>query len=303
LRTPLAMTGIFAAIALIAVWLSRRTTWSPAPTDPIRQRRKAGQIYRSGFRVYRRRWALFVGIGLISIPLGGLAAIAEQFLMGITGLSALTHVAASDPVVGALAAVLFGAFTTLVAATLAYAACAQALDRIDSGEQVSALAAYKGILRSLPSVAWATLRITIVTGLLLVTVVGIPFAVVYLIRKTLTLQSIVIERRRGTSGLKRSGELVRGRGLRVLAIGALLNGTVALVGPVIGVVMMFITPASLGLINFVSALVYVLVLPAAGIALALLFYDLRLRHEGLSPSRDEARAPAGPGVPAPQAGA
>ena len=50
--------------------------------------------------------------------------------------------------------------------------------------------------------------------------IGIPFAVVYLIRKAVTLQSIVIEERGGTSGLKRSGELVRGSELRVLAVGA-----------------------------------------------------------------------------------
>ena len=73
---------------------------------------------------------------------------------------------------------------------------------------------------------------------------------------------------------------MRGSGLRVLAIAALVNGTVALLGPVIGVAMMFITPASLSLINLVSALVYVFVLPAAGIAMALLFFDLRIGKEG-----------------------
>ena len=36
----------------------------------------------------------------------------------------------------------------------------------------------------------------------------------------------------------------------------------------------------------VSAVVYLFVLPAAGIALALLFYDLRLRGEGVQVSPD-----------------
>ena len=189
--------------------------------------------------------------------------------------------------VGAFAAVLFGAFTTLIAATLVYAACAEALDRIDDGEQPDALDAYRGILPALLPLAWATLRLTVIAGLLIVTVIGIPVAVVYLIRKAVTLQSIVIEKRGGTSGLKRSGELVRGSELRVFAIAALVNGTVALLGPIIGVAMMFVTPASLSIINLVSALVYVFVLPAAGVAIALLFYDLRVRKEGVetSPSR------------------
>jgi hypothetical protein len=78
-----------------------------------------------------------------------------------------------------------------------------------------------------------------------------------------------------------------------------VNGTVALLGPIIGVVMMFITPASLGFVNLVAALVYVLVLPAAGIIIALLFFDLRIRKEALQTTAtarfEPEPRPAGPG--------
>ena len=109
LRNPFFVLGILAAIVLLAVWLSRRTNWSPALPYPIRQRRDAGEIYRSGFRVYRTRRVLFIGIGLMAIPLGALAAIAQHLLFGVTGLASLTDVAVADPVVGAFAASLFGA--------------------------------------------------------------------------------------------------------------------------------------------------------------------------------------------------
>jgi hypothetical protein len=292
LRNPFVVLGFLVAIAMFAVWLSRRTNWSPALPTPIRQRRDAGEIYRSGFRVYRSRRALFIGIGLMAIPLGALAATAQNLLFGVTGLSALTDVAVEDPVIGAFAAALFGALTTLIAAMLVYAACAEALDRIDEGAQPDALDAYRGIVPTLLPLAWATLRMTIVAGLLIVTVIGIPIAIVYLIRKAIALQSIVIEERTGSSGLKRSGELVRGSELRVFAIAALVNGTVALLGPIIGVAMMFVTPASLGLINLVSSVVYVFVLPAAGIAIALLFFDLRIRKEGRT-TKPRGRTPRG----------
>ena len=91
----------------------------------------------------------------MAIPLGALAAIAQHLLFGVTGLTALTDVAVEDPVIGAAAALLFGAFTTLIAATLVYAACAEALDRIDEGEQPDALDAYRGIVPALPPLAWA----------------------------------------------------------------------------------------------------------------------------------------------------
>ena len=302
LRNPFVVLGILAAIVMLAIWLSRRTNWSPALPHPIRQRRDVGEIYRSGFRVYRSRRGLFIGIGLMVIPLGAVAAIAQNLLFGVLGLSALIDVAEEDPVIAALAAVLFGALPTFVAAVLVYAACAEALDRIDEREQPDVLDAYRGILPALLPIAWATVRMTIVVVLLVVTVIGIPLAVVYLIRKAVTVQSIVVEELGATAGLRRSDELVRGSGPRVFAIGALVNGTVALLGPIIGVGMMFVTPASLGLINLVSALVYVLVLPAAGIIIALLFFDLRVRKEGLQTSPATAHAnpeqrPDSPGKP------
>ena len=292
LRNPFFVLGILAAIAMLGLWLSRRTKWSPALPAPIRQRRDAGEIYRSGFRVFRSQPALFIGIGLMAIPLGALAAITQHLLFGVTGLTALTDVASEDPVVGAFAALLFGALATLISATLVYAACAEALDLIDEGKQPDALDAYRGIVPALLPLAWAIVRMTIVAILLIVTVIGIPIAVLYLIRKAVTLQSIVIEERGGTSGLKRSSELVRGGELRVLAIAGLVNGTVALLGPMIGVAMMFVTAASLGLINLVSSLVYVFVLPVVGIVIALLFFDLRLREEGIQTSPETARLEA-----------
>jgi len=292
LRNPFLVGGILVAIVMFAVWLSRRTNWSPAPARPIRQRRDVGEIYRSGFRVYRTLPALFISIGLMAIPLGALAAIAQHLLFSVTGLAALTDIAVSDPVIGAAAALLFGAVTTLIAAMLVYAACAVVLDRIDEGGHPDVLEAFRGITPALLPLGWATLRIVIVTGILVVTVIGIPFAVLYLIRKAVTLQSIVIELRGGTSGLKRSGQLVRGHELRAVAIAGLVNGTVALLGPIVGVAMMFVTSASLGLINLVSALVYVFILPAAGIAISLLFYDLRIDKESAGESPESAPRPA-----------
>ena len=306
LSSPVAVIGVLAAIVLFAVWLSRRTIWSPALPTPIRRRREGGQLYRAGFRIYRGRPKLFLAIGLMAIPLGALATIAQNLLFDVTGLTALTDVAGDEPVVGAFAAALFGAFTTLVSAMLVYAACAGALERIDDGGQPDALDAYRGIVPRLLPIAWSTLRITVVAALLCLTLVGIPFAIVYLIRKTLSLQSIVIEELGATAGLQRSGALVRGSEPRVFAIGALVNGTVALLGPLIGVAMMFVTSASLALINSVAALIYVVVLPAAGITIALLFYDLRIRTEEAELGRtsievDGARPLDEPGAPlAPQ---
>jgi hypothetical protein len=52
LRNPFFVLAVLAAIGMLGVWLSRRTKWPPVVAHPIRQRRDAGQVYRTGFRVY-----------------------------------------------------------------------------------------------------------------------------------------------------------------------------------------------------------------------------------------------------------
>jgi hypothetical protein len=85
----------------------------------------------------------------------------------------------------------------------------------------------------------------------------------------------------------------------VLAIGALANVTAFLLGPIVGVAVLFLTSGSLVVINLISSLVYAVVVPYAGIAITLLFYDLRCRQAGeqptaalVAPGPGDATAPA-----------
>jgi hypothetical protein len=86
---------------------------------------------------------------------------------------------------------------------------------------------------------------------------------------------------------------VRGHGPRVFAIAAIVNVTAYLVGPVLGVIVLLLTGSSLAVINIISSLVYVFVMPYVGIAISLLFFDLRRRHAAEEP------VPEVRGVPAP----
>ena len=63
-------------VTLLGVWLSRRTAWSPHEPFPIDRARSGGQIYRAAFRLYRRYRLLFIGIGLIFVPLSAIGVLA-----------------------------------------------------------------------------------------------------------------------------------------------------------------------------------------------------------------------------------
>jgi hypothetical protein len=277
LRTPWAVLAVFALIGVFGVWLSRRTVWSPHEPFPVDERRSGGQIYRAAFRLYRRyRW-LFLGIGLIFLPLAGVAMLLQELIARFTGFGTFLDLVENDAIVSGVAALALGQLSTILGSIAVTGAVAHALSRIQERDEPDALEAYRGMFPRADSLGWAWFRVIVVAGLLVVTIVGIPIAVIYLVRKSVITQACVIEDLHASAALRRSNELVRRHGPRVFAITALVNVTAYLLGPIVGILVLFLTSSSLEFVNLVSSLVYVFVMPYAGIALALLFYDLRRR--------------------------
>ena len=292
LRKPWVVIGALAGITLLGIWLTRRTQWKPALAEPIDRERTAGQIYRSGWRIYRRYWTLFLGIGLIFIPLSVVAIVVQQIVFSVTGLGTLERVAASDHIVTGVIAIALGQIETIVATVLVTAAVAAALDHIGEGGRPDAVLAYRRALPRSGSLGLAWIWVIAVTLLLGITIVGIPIAIVYLVRKSLITQACVVEHRDAVGSLARSSELVRGHGPRVFAITALVNVTAYLAGPILGIAVLFLTSSSLAVIDLISSVVYVFVMPYVGLAIMLLFYDLRQRVGAPEPVRGVTGLPA-----------
>lgn len=169
-----------------------------------------------------------------------------------------------------MVALLFGGVSTIVATVLVTAAVAVALDRIDERHRPGALGAYEGIVPRLHSLGWAWLRIVVAAGLLTITVIGIPP------RGRLPRAGRVEPLDHAAA---KPGGRQPARAPRVRNHG-LVNVTAFPLGPILGVLILFFTSSSLALINLISSLAYVAVMPYVGIALALLFYDLRSRVGG-----------------------
>jgi hypothetical protein len=299
LRTPWAVLALFGALALLAAWAVKRTRWKPLLPEPLDQARTGGQIYRTARLIYARHPRMFVGIGLAFIPFGFLGVLVQELVFDFTGVGTFVSEAESDPVVSGVIALLFGELSTIAASVLVTGVVALALQHIDDDGRPNALRAYRAIVPHLWSLAWAWLRVIVVTVLLSLTVVGIPFAVFWLVRKTVLTQACVLEHLSATNALRRSSQLVGRHVVRVLTIAGLVNVSVFLAGPVVGLVFLFLTSRSLEFVNAVSSVVYVILIPYAGIAIALLFYDLRRRQAGEQPVLVSPAAPAAPTLPAP----
>jgi hypothetical protein len=272
---PWGFSGLALLLLSASVTAVRRTTWSPPDPRPIRTTRRGGQILRAARRIYAGNPRLFLGIGVIFVPVSLVFSGVQYVLFHLTGLKDLVAVAGRGNLVSGISALVVGAVGVVIAAALVTAAVAAALDELDAGRRVTAREAYRLAFRRLRPLTSGVLREVLVVLVLLVTVAGIPVAVYLLVRWAVVPQACVIEKLPARSALRRSAELVRGRWWRTFGITATVNVLAALSGPVVGLIALFmVTSASLNAINLIGSIVYMFTIPLAAVAVSLLYFDL-----------------------------
>jgi hypothetical protein len=229
--------------ALLGVgWLVRRTSWATTAL-PLRVRRSSGQVVAASLQVLRERPALFA------------LAMAPPALLNVLA-AVLQGVAVSSPVPGWVggAAVLLGVLSLPVSAG-ALAVVMQVLDDEDADARVDLRVAYgtslRRLLAGLPSVLVAALLVVGFTT----SIVLAPLTLVVLTAGVLLVPVVVLERRRGFTGLPRSIRLIRhsfGTLVPVLALGLLLLTTI---GAVVAALLFVVVPVPFVVLNTVPSVV------------------------------------------------
>ncbi len=271
-------------VVAAGVGTARRTRWRPPDPRPIRRSRGAGQILGAARRLYRGNAWTFIGIGAVFIPVAILASAVQWVLFHLTGLSGLIALDGRQGAVTALLALLIGDIGGVFAAAAVTGAVSAALNELDAGRPVNALRAYGRAGRHVRSLAGATAVQFVLILVLVVTVIGIPFAVYYFIRTSLFAQMCVLENQTVIDSLRASARLTRRHWWRTFGFTALVNVIAILSGPLLGVLILLLTAQSLTFIDITGSIVYTLVVPYAAIALTLYYFDLQMR---LAAGRDE----------------
>ena len=290
LRSPLAVVIVLAALLALAVFIITRTTWSPVAPLRVARRRSSGQILRASARMYVRRSPLFLGLGILFIPLGMVISLVQAAVLGGFGL---VGVDVSGEAAGAI--VLFitalGISLALFGLALLQGATTCALVRVDEGGSIGPVEAYRLTLAKSRAL-FGSVSMAVVAGVLLVgTGFLIPVAAWLAVRWSFLAQAIVLEDAPAVGSLRRSGRLVRRRWLRVaLLVG--VGGLLALLaGPLIGALLILLTDAPLALMNVLAGIVYALALPFVALVTTYLYFDARVRQE-LPIERDPDELPA-----------
>ena len=277
LRSPGMTLLVLGTILGLLVFAAVRATWRPVAPLRLARRRSWGQIISASGAMYIRRPGLFLGIGVLLIPLTLAITLLQWLLFQLVDLvGSLTGQAAGT---FAFIALVIGATLTLLGLGLVQAATACALVEIDGGRRVSAVDAYRISLRRFRPLLRSIALFVLVWLVLTTTLFLIPVAIWLAVRWCLLAPAVELDDRKGLSALRRSGSLVRGRWLRTGSLVGVSAGIALALGPLIGVVLIFLTSMPLALLNIVAGVVYALALPFVALVTAYVYFDARTRGE------------------------
>jgi hypothetical protein len=275
---PLEFILVLAGLALVVALLLSRATWRPSAPLRLAHRRSWGQIRSASGRMYVDRILLFVGIGLVLIPISLLVSLLQALLLHGTSI---LGVQTGDDSSGGLAffVLAIGTALTLFGLGLVQAATARALVEIDRGRSIRPLRAYRLAADSVAPLLGALVLVAVVVSLLASSLLLLPVAVWLAGRWSLIVPAIELEGASAVGALSRSAHLVRRRWLKVSSLIVVGGALAILVGPLLGVLLILGTDAPLWLVNVVAGLVWAVTMPFVALTTAYAYFDARVRSE------------------------
>jgi Membrane domain of glycerophosphoryl diester phosphodiesterase len=282
----LVVVGLLLGLLAYAI---ARATWTPVAPLRVARRRSWGQILSSSGRMYVSRPRLFLGLGVLFIPVV-LAITALQWLL-LQLIDLLGAVTGDLAGLFAYLALVLGGAITFLGFALALAATSRALVEIDAGRAIGPLQAYRLAIGQIGPLVGAVAVFVLLWVVLTTTVILIPIAIWVAVRWALFVPVIEVERRSAREALRRSADLVRGRWIRVASLVGLGVGIALAAGPLIGSILIFVSESSLAFLNLIAGLVYAFALPFVALVTSYVYFDARTREE-LEPrdARDELPA-------------
>ena len=268
-----------AGFLALLIWLASRTRWEPNTPFRVRRRRRWGSIVTTSWRLYRTHPKLFLGMGLLFLPLGLVITGAQYLLFRVGGLAPLVDaVGESNAVVGSLA-ILLGTLVTIAGLSFVQAATAIAVTELDEGRPATAATAYRAAAAGLKPLLGALLVGAVVVAVLDLTTLGALFSAWLIVRWSLLAQVVALEGHRGWGALQRSARLVRGSWWRTASLTVLVTGIGLALGPFLGALLLLVSDASFDFVNLLASAVYAVALPFVAIATTYLYADLAVREQ------------------------
>jgi hypothetical protein len=289
LRNPGLVLLVLAGVVGLLTFAVVRATWTPVAPLRIARRRAWGQILSASSRMYVKRPVLFLGIGLVLIPVT-LAITVIQWLL-LEGLDAVGSVTGDMAGAFAFLAVVIGTTLTLLGLGLVMATTACALAEIDAGRAIGPTRAYRLTARRIGPLFGALTLAVVAWVILTATAVLIPVAVWLAVRWSLVAPVVQLESCPPLAALRRSGRLVRRRWIKTGSLVGLSAAIALALGPLLGAILIFVSDMPLAFLNVVAGVVYAIAMPFVALVASYVYFDARARTE-LEPLDRPSELPA-----------
>ncbi|HYX77086.1 MAG TPA: hypothetical protein VE757_07915, partial [Gaiellaceae bacterium] len=286
---PLEFSLVLGGLLLLAIFLLSRTDWRPSAPLRLARRRAWGQVLSSAARMYVARFPLFIGMGVLFVPIALFVTLLQALVLHATNVLGVQTGGESSGVL-AFVVLAIGTALTLLALGVLQAATARALVEIDRERPVGPLQAYRLALDSVGPLFGALLIATLAVSLLASSIFLLPIAVWLAGRWALIAPVTELEHVSAPAALRRSGRLVRKRWLKVTTLIVAGGALVLVIGPLIGVLLILLTNAPFWLVNVIAGIVYAITMPFVALATAYVYFDARVRSE-LAGEREAAVLP------------
>jgi hypothetical protein len=287
---PVEFSLVLGALVLVVLFLLSRTTWRPAAPLRLAHRRSWGQILSAAGRMYSARIGLFVGIGLVFVPIALPVTLLQALALHATNVLGVEAGGGRSGFLSFIV-VAIGTSLTLLALGLVQAATVRAPVEIDEERAVGPLSAYRLAFDGVIQLFIALLVAVLVISVLATTIFLLPIAIWLAGRWALIVPSLELEGGSGLGALRRSGQLVRGHWLKATSLIVAGAALVVGVGPLIGALLILVTSAPLWLVNVVAGAIYAVTMPFVALTTAYVYFDARVRHD-LAGDRAPVQLPA-----------
>jgi hypothetical protein len=287
---PLEFSLVLAGLALLLAIALSRATWRPTAPLRLARRRSWGQILAASGRMYVERIRLFIGIGIVLVPISLLVTLLQALVLHATSILGVQTGGESNGLL-ALFVLAIGTALTLLGLGVVQAACARALVEIDEGRPIGALGAYRSASDAVVPLFGALLIAALAISLLASSIFLVPIAVWLAGRWALIAPATELEELSAIGALRRSGRLVRKRWLKVASLIVVGGALVIVAGPLIGVLLILATNTPFWIVNVLAGVVYAVAMPFVALTTAYAYFDARARGE-LEADSELAELPA-----------
>jgi len=288
-KSTLGAIGLGLALLLVLIVPPLLTRWRPCDISVLRKRWTFGRLLRGARQLYGRHWQTFLALAFVGFVILAAFQLLQELLVEINGGSndftlAVHPFGATLEFSGSFEGISQPiGFAIVAGAVVAY------MRFLVEGEPGGMREAYRYMYARLGRLVAGQLLAIFLAALLVITIIGIPFALYFYFAWQFVQQEIIFKDASIRDAFRGSHEVVRGHWLRTVAMIGLLTLLALVAGPVLGFFLIFLNFSPI-VVNLIGSVVYGLLIPYVAIGRTLLYFDLQAR-EGEAGSERRRRLP------------